>query len=46
MNYCRASYGRLTGVIVGKILPSYNVDPGVYAVLGATSFMGGVRFFL
>jgi H+/Cl- antiporter ClcA len=31
------------GVITSKILPDSGVDPGVYAVLGATGFMGGVR---
>jgi chloride channel 7 len=37
-----AAYGRIGGLIVNDLFPGANVDPGIYSVLGAASFMGGV----
>jgi len=38
-----AAYGRAVGVLVTMMFPSsYHIDPGVYAIMGAAAFMGGV----
>lgn len=37
-----AAYGRLIGVVLHMIAPTKVSDPGVYALIGAASFLGGV----
>lgn len=38
-----ASYGRFVGLVVYHILgDKVSIDPGIYAVMGAAAFMGGV----
>jgi chloride channel 7 len=37
-----AGYGRFIGNIVYAWFPHQGIDPGVYALIGASSFMGGV----
>ncbi|EGC37379.1 hypothetical protein DICPUDRAFT_150047 [Dictyostelium purpureum] len=37
-----AAYGRAVGVIMSYIIPNSTIDPGVYAIMGAAAFMGGV----
>jgi chloride channel 7 len=37
-----AAYGRFFGIVCKLIFPSLELDPGTYALIGASSFMGGV----
>ncbi|KAL2634106.1 hypothetical protein R1flu_005585 [Riccia fluitans] len=38
---CGATYGRLVGMLMGPIAGEDSLDEGVYALLGAASFLGG-----
>lgn len=37
-----AAYGRLVGHVIVEIAPHANIDPGVFALVGAASFFAGV----
>ncbi|KAL0485737.1 12 TM domain-containing transmembrane protein, partial [Acrasis kona] len=37
-----AGYGRFFGTAVKNLFPDLDIDPGTYALIGASSFMGGV----
>eukprot|EP00455_Lapot_gusevi_P006098 TRINITY_DN12600_c0_g2_i3.p1 TRINITY_DN12600_c0_g2~~TRINITY_DN12600_c0_g2_i3.p1 ORF type:complete len:787 (-),score=196.47 TRINITY_DN12600_c0_g2_i3:47-2407(-) len=37
-----ASYGRLLGLLMHALFPNSGIDPGAYALIGASSFFGGV----
>eukprot|EP01126_Amoeba_proteus_P001122 TRINITY_DN10321_c0_g1_i2.p1 TRINITY_DN10321_c0_g1~~TRINITY_DN10321_c0_g1_i2.p1 ORF type:complete len:614 (+),score=131.55 TRINITY_DN10321_c0_g1_i2:736-2577(+) len=39
---CGASYGRFFGQIFTLIFPSWNLKPGIFALIGAASMLGGV----
>ncbi|XP_024366703.1 putative chloride channel-like protein CLC-g [Physcomitrium patens] len=38
---CGATYGRIVGMIMGSFYVNGHMDEGVYALLGAASFLGG-----
>ncbi|GAM18690.1 hypothetical protein SAMD00019534_018650 [Acytostelium subglobosum LB1] len=37
-----AAYGRLVGLIMHMVVKNHEVDPGVFALMGAAAFMAGV----
>jgi chloride channel 7 len=37
-----AGFGRFVGLLVQLLFPSMKIDPGVYALIGASAFIGGV----
>ncbi len=37
-----ASFGGLSGLILDRWLPSFNIQPGLYALCAATAMLGGV----
>lgn len=38
---CGATYGRIVGMVMGTVHKNGPIDEGVYAILGAASFLGG-----
>lgn len=37
-----SSLGRMVGQVIALLLPDAHINPGVFALMGAASFMGGL----
>eukprot|EP01127_Copromyxa_protea_P018292 TRINITY_DN5718_c0_g1_i3.p1 TRINITY_DN5718_c0_g1~~TRINITY_DN5718_c0_g1_i3.p1 ORF type:complete len:610 (+),score=113.52 TRINITY_DN5718_c0_g1_i3:11-1840(+) len=39
---CGASYGRFVGHVLAMLLPSWDLNPGMFSLIGAASMLGGI----